>query len=67
MEGKIITCINHGSLVQVLIKTRYGLVSIPMDLRCFRNIIEVKGNINGKEIKYNEESKNIFFKEDLVK
>ena len=65
MQGKIISCINQGSLVQVLVKTKNGLGSIPVDHRCFRHIIEAKDNLKGKEVQYDDENKVIFFTEDL--
>jgi len=64
MKGEIIDCINHGTLIQVLIKTEDGLGSIPMDHRCFWHMVEVKGDIKGKEVEYDEDNKRIFFKED---
>ena len=66
MRGKIIDCINHGTIVQVLLKTEQGLESIFMDHRCFWNMIEVKQDIEGKEVEYNEDNKTILFTEDLV-
>jgi len=66
MTGKIIACINHGSIVQILLRTEEGLESIVMDHRCFWNMIEVKQDIRGKEVEYNEEDKTISFTEDLV-
>lgn len=66
MKGKIISCIDHGSIVQILIKTEEGLESIVMDHRCFWNMIEVKQDIKGKEVEYNEEDKTILFTEDLI-
>jgi len=58
MQGRIITCINQGSLVQILVETEDGLESIPVDHR------EAKGDIREKEIEYDEESGVIFFEED---
>lgn len=66
MRGKIIDCINHGSILQILVKTEEGLKSIMMDHRCFWNMIEVKQHIMGKEVEYNEEDRTILFTEDLV-
>lgn len=66
MRGKIISCVNHGSIVQILLRTEEGLQSIVMDHRCFWNMIEVKQDIEGKEVEYNEEYKTILFTEDLV-
>jgi len=64
VRGRIISCINQGSLVQILVETEGGLESIPVDHRCFRHIIEAKDNLEGKEIEYDEENGLIFFKED---
>jgi len=64
MQGRIITCINQGSLVQILVETEDGLESIPVDHRCFHHIVEAKGDIREKEIEYDEESGVIFFEED---
>lgn len=66
MRGKIIDCINHGSIVQILLRTGKGLESIIMDHRCFWNMIEAKHDIEAKEVEYNEERKTIVFTEDLV-
>ena len=51
--------------MQVLVETEAGLRSIPMDHRCFWNMIEVKGDIKGKEIEYDDEKQSIIFKEGL--
>ncbi len=67
MQGRIISCVNQGSLVQILVETEDGLESIPVDHRDFQNISEVKGNITEKEIEYSEENGSIFFEEDRVK
>ena len=67
MQGRIIRCINQGSLVQILVETENRLESIPVDHRCFQHITEVKGDIREKEIEYSEENGWIFFKEDRVK
>ena len=67
MRGRIISCINQGSLVQILIQTEDGLESIPMDHRCFQHITEAKGDITEKEIEYSEENGSIFFEEDRAK
>ena len=67
MQGKIISCINQGSLIQILVKTEDGLESIPLDHRCFQHISEVKGDIREKEIEYNKEKGLIFFEEDRTK
>lgn len=64
MKGQIINCVNHGTLVQVLVKTEDGLESVPMDHRCFWHMVEAKGDIRGKEIEYDEENKRISFTED---
>ena len=65
MQGKVIGCINQGTLVQILVKTGVeGVASIPVDHRCFRHIVETKDNLEGKEIEYDEENGLIFFKED---
>ena len=64
MQGRIISCVNQGSLVQILVDTEDGLESIPIDHRCFQHIAEVKGNLGEKEIEYDEESGVIFFEED---
>lgn len=64
MQGRIISCVNQSSLVQILVETEDGLESIPVDHRCFRDIVEVKDNLEGKEIEYNEEKGSIFFEED---
>ena len=64
MQGRIISCINQGSLVQVLVETEDGLESIPVDHRCFQYIVEAKDDLEGKEIEYDEESGVIFFEED---
>ncbi len=66
MRGRIIACMNHGSIVQILLRTEEGLESIVMDHRCFWNMIEVKQDIKGKEVEYNKEDKTISFAEDLV-
>lgn len=67
MRGKIISCIDHGSIVQILIRTEEGgLESIVMDHRCFWNMVEEKHDIRGKEVEYNEEDKTISFTEDWV-
>jgi len=67
MQGRIISCVDQGSLVQILIETEDGLESIPVDHRDFQNISEVKGDITEKEIQYSEEKGLIFFEEDRVK
>ena len=67
MQGRIISCVNQGSLVQILVETEDGLESIPVDQRDFHNISEVKGDITEKEIKYSEEKGLIFFEEDRTK
>lgn len=67
MQGRIINCINQGSLVQILVETDEGLESIPLDRRYFQNITEAKGDIREKEIEYNEEKGSIFFEEDRAK
>lgn len=56
MKGQIISCINHGTIVQVLVKTDRGTSSIPMDWRCFKNIVETEGNLKGREIKFDEDT-----------
>ncbi len=35
MQGRIISCINQGSLVQVLVETEDGLESIPQAIGAF--------------------------------
>ena len=50
MQGKIITCVNQGSLVQILVDTEDGLENLPVDHRCFQHIVEAKGDIREKEI-----------------
>ena len=65
MRGKIINCIDHGSIVQVLLETEQGIRSIVMEHRCFWNIIEVEKNIIGKEIAYDEEDETLSFSEDI--
>ena len=67
MQGRIISCVNQGSLVQILVETEDGLESIPVDHRDFQNISEAKGDITEKEIEYSEENGSIFFEEDRVK
>ena len=67
MQGRIISCINQGSLVQILVETEDGLESIAVDHRCFQHITEVKGDLREKEIEYSEEKGLIFFEEDRVK
>jgi len=67
MQGRIISCINQGSLVQILVETEDGLESIPIDHRDFQNISEVKGDITEKEIEYRKEKGLIFFEEDRTK
>jgi len=64
MQGRIISCVNQGSLVQILVETEDGIESIPVDHRCFRDIVEVKDDLEGKEIKYDEQKGLIFFEED---
>jgi len=64
MQGRIVSCINQGSLVQLLVETEDGLESIPVDHRCFQYMVEAKGDIREKEIEYDEESGVIFFEED---
>lgn len=66
MRGRIIACMNHGSIVQILLRTEEGLESIVMDHRCFWDMIEVKQDITGKEVEYNKEDKTMLFTEDLV-
>lgn len=66
MRGKIIACINHGSVVQILLRTEKDLGSIVMDHRSFWNMIQVKQDIVGKEVECNEEGRIIVFTEDLV-
>jgi len=67
MQGRIISCVDQGSLVQILVETEDGLESIPVDHRYFQNISEVKGDIREKEIEYSEENGSIFFEEDRAK
>ncbi len=67
MQGRIISCINQGSLVQILVETEDGLESIPVEHRDFQNISEVKGDITEKEIQYSKENGSIFFEEDRTK
>jgi len=50
-----------------LVETNHGLESIPIEHRCFKQMIEVKGDIEGKEIEYDEEKGSIFFEEDKLK
>jgi len=64
MQGRIFNCVNQGSLIQILVDTEDGLESVPIDHRCFQRIVEAKGDIEEKEIKYDEESGVIFFEED---
>ena len=65
MRGKVISCIDHGSIVQLFLRTEEGLESIIMDHRCFWNMIQAKSDITGKEVKYDPENKTILFTEDL--
>ena len=67
MQGRIISCVDQGSLVQILVETEDGLESLPVDHRCFQHITEVKGDITEKEIEYSEENGLIFFEEDRLK
>jgi len=67
MQGRIISCINQGSLVQILVETEDGLESIPVHHRCFQHIVEAKGDLREKEIEYNQEKGSIFFEEDRLK
>ncbi len=67
MQGRVISCVNQGSLVQILVETEDGLESIPVDHRCFQHLTEVKGDIREKEIEYSEENGSIFFEEDGAK
>lgn len=67
MQGRIISCVNQGSLVQMLVETEDGLESIPLDHRCFHHLVEVKGDLREKEIEYDEEKGLIFFEEDRTK
>ena len=67
MQGRIITCINQGSLVQILVETEDGLESIPVDHRCFQHITEAKGDLREKEIEYDKKNGSIFFEEDRTK
>ena len=67
MQGRIISCVNQGSLVQILVETEDGLKSIPLDHRCFQHIVKVKEELEGKEIEYDEEKGSIFFEEDRTK
>ncbi len=67
MQGRIISCVNQGSLVQILVETEDGLESIPVEQRDFQNISEAKGDITEKEIQYSEENGSIFFEEDRTK
>ena len=66
MRGKIIDCINYGTLIQVMIKTEDGLENIPIDHRCFWHIVEAKGDIRGKNIEYAEDGKTVLFTEDRL-
>ena len=63
MRGKIIDCIDHGSIVQILLKTEEGIRNIVMEHRCSWNMIEVEKNIIGKEVIYDEENKTLSFSE----
>jgi len=65
MRGKIIDCIDHGSIVQVLLETEQGIRSIVMEHRCFWNIIEAEKNIVRKEIAYDEEDRIVSFTKDI--
>jgi len=67
MQGRIVSCVNQGSLVQILVETEDGIESIPVDRRYFQNISEVKGDITEKEIEYRKEKGLIFFEEDRTK
>ena len=67
MQGRIISCVNQSSLVQILVETEDGLESIPVDHRCFQHITEAKGDLREREIEYDKEKGSIFFEEDRVK
>jgi len=66
MQGRIVSCINQGNLVQILVETENGLESIPIDYRCFQHIVEAKGDIREKKIEYDQKGV-IFFEEDRSK
>jgi hypothetical protein len=58
--GKIVTIINHGSIIQVLLKTKKGdLTSIYFDHRCFENFYEGNAPLEDKTFEYDEETKTI--------
>ena len=67
MQRRIVSCINQGSSVQILVETEDGLESIPVDHRCFQHITEAKGDFREKEIEYDEQKGLIFFEEDKAK
>jgi len=67
MQGRIISCVDQGSLVQILVETEDGIESIPMDHRCFQHLTEARGDLREKEIEYHEEKGWIFFEEDRIK
>ena len=66
MQGRIVSCVNQGSLVQVLIETEEGLESIPIDERCFKEMIEMKEKFEGKEIEYSGKYGLVIFQEDKM-
>ena len=66
MQGRIVSCVNQGSLVQVLIETEEGLESIPIDERCFKEMIEMKEKLEGKEIEYSGKYGLVIFQEDKM-
>ena len=64
MRGKIIGVDGGGTLYRIWVKGKGDdIFNIPVEHRYFSRIIEDKGNIVGKEIKYEDER--IYFIEDL--
>lgn len=62
VKGKIIGIIGGGTVYGILINGEEGLYNIPVEHRCYQNIIEGEGDIVGKRIEYEDDT--IIFLED---
>jgi hypothetical protein len=58
--GKIVTIINHDTIVEVLLKTENdNIIPVYFDHRCFENFYEGNAPLKDKTFEYDEETKTI--------
>jgi hypothetical protein len=58
--GKIETIINHGTIVEIVLKTENNdLISVYFDHRCFENFYEGSAPLKDKVFEYDNETKTI--------